>query len=87
MKSILFVIIIYTSFTSCIPNNNQYINSIDEFKMTDSNLIYDIFENILIDNYTVIGSLLFDSILSFYKLLLFQLNLISLLVIIRKQLF
>jgi len=67
MKYILFVIIFYTPFISCVPNNNQPNKSIDEFTITDSNLIYDIFENNLIHNYMVIGSPLYDSILSVYK--------------------
>ncbi len=67
MKYILFVTIFYTSFISCVPNNNQHNKSIDEIKITDSNLIYDFFEKDLIHNYMVIGSPLYDSILSVYK--------------------
>ncbi len=67
MKYILLVIIFYTSIISCVQNNNQQIKSIDEIIITDSNLIYDIFENNLIQNFMVIGSPLYDSILSVYK--------------------
>ncbi|MFY8107337.1 MAG: hypothetical protein ACOVO9_00025, partial [Bacteroidia bacterium] len=67
MKYILLVLLFYNSFISCVPNNNQHNKSIDEIKITDSNLIYDFFENDLNRNYLVIGSPLYDSILSFYK--------------------
>ena len=67
MKYILFIIIFYTSFISCGRNNNQHNKSIDEIKITDSNLIYDFFENHLNRNYLVIGSPFYDSILLFYK--------------------
>ncbi len=67
MKYILFVLLFYSTFISCIPNNYQHNKSMVEIEITDSNLIYDFFENDLNRNYLVVGSQLYDSILSFYK--------------------